>query len=132
MVWLELAGGEKLGCGLYVHLLYPYLHAFVPNYGFEAHQPYRSSLLHYSSECDGSVMLQMEFVVYTLVHFCLVSISHGFEPAERTGSPRSRSGGSNDFVKSKSGVSQIANGCSVTPWNSLIQRPLYKFILRTF
>ncbi|KAF6144360.1 hypothetical protein GIB67_024587, partial [Kingdonia uniflora] len=58
-----------------MRLLYAYLRNFVPKYGSEvAHQPYSSSLLHYSSRNDGSgsVLVQMEFMVNTFVHFWLV------------------------------------------------------------
>ncbi|KAF5193943.1 sphingomyelin phosphodiesterase [Thalictrum thalictroides] len=174
--------GQSLGCGLYIRLLYAYLHAFVPNYGVETHQPYRSSLLHYSSGYDGSLVLQMEFMVYTLIHFWLVdndfsplsvnvcksfgmkfpfravlgetpptsglgevlmlfvkylnsswvALNHGSETIDLTGTPRSRALSSVDFMKSTSVVSQIGSGCSVASSNSLIQRPLYRFVLRTF
>ncbi|KAF6147598.1 hypothetical protein GIB67_031589 [Kingdonia uniflora] len=58
-----------------MRLLYVYLRNFVPKHGSEvAHQPYRSSLLHYSWRYYGfrSVLVQMEFMVNTFVHFWLV------------------------------------------------------------
>ncbi|XXG66526.1 hypothetical protein AAC387_Pa06g0078 [Persea americana] len=64
--------GQKTECRLYLRLLYAYLRSFVPNNGLNAYQPYRSSLLHYSSGYDGSVLQQAEFLVYTLAHFWLV------------------------------------------------------------
>ncbi|KAF6160367.1 hypothetical protein GIB67_019136 [Kingdonia uniflora] len=66
---------KKIECGLYMRLLYAYLHNFVPKHGSEvAHQPYRSLLLHYSSRCDGSgsILVKMEFMVNTFAHFWLV------------------------------------------------------------
>ncbi|XP_071724112.1 uncharacterized protein [Rutidosis leptorrhynchoides] len=63
---------QKLECNLYMCLLYAYLKAFVPINDLNAHQPYRSSLLHYSSINDGSVIMRAEFLVNTLVHYWLV------------------------------------------------------------
>ncbi|KAL5728376.1 sphingomyelin phosphodiesterase [Ranunculus cassubicifolius] len=175
------ASGQKVGCGLYIRLLYAYLQAYVPNLGSEAHQPYRSSLLHYSTDYDGSVVLQMEFVLNTLIQFWLVdndfspvstsvckslgvsfpfravlgelpptsglgavlmllvkyldsswvAVNYRSEYTEQAGSPRWRAAASNDYMKS-SMVSQIGSGCSIASWSSLVQRPIYRFILRTF
>ncbi|KAF6172779.1 hypothetical protein GIB67_042818 [Kingdonia uniflora] len=169
--------GKKIECGLYMRLLYAYLRNFVPKYGSEvAHQPYRSSLLHYSPGYDGSgsVLVQMDFVVYTFVHFWLVDndfsplfvnvcrsfgvvfpfravlgetpstpglgevvmlfvkylnsglvgINRGSEGAQHGENPRWRGSGFTELSVSGMG--------SLTYWNSLIQRPLYRFILRTF
>ncbi|KAF8412961.1 hypothetical protein HHK36_000933 [Tetracentron sinense] len=173
--------GQKIECSLYVRLLYAYLRAFVPNYGSNAHQPYRSSLLHYSSNCDGSILQQAEFLVYTLAQFwlvdndfsplpmnvcrsfgvsfpfravlgetpptsglgevvklyvkyvnSLVALTDGSDLVELTGSPRWRVSGSVDIVKSRAAASAFSCTSSVGSWNSLIQRPLYRFILRTF
>uniref|UniRef100_A0A7N0VG90 Sphingomyelin phosphodiesterase 4 n=1 Tax=Kalanchoe fedtschenkoi TaxID=63787 RepID=A0A7N0VG90_KALFE len=63
---------SKAECNLYMWLLYAYLRKFVPAYDLNVHQPYRSSIRHYPSNYDGSVMMQAEFVVSTFVHFWLV------------------------------------------------------------
>ncbi|KAJ7944726.1 Sphingomyelin phosphodiesterase [Quillaja saponaria] len=63
---------QKIECNLYRRLLYAYLRAFVPIYDLNAHQPYRSSLLHSASGYDDSVMMRAEFFVNTLIHFWLV------------------------------------------------------------
>ncbi|XP_043717187.1 uncharacterized protein LOC122665175 [Telopea speciosissima] len=174
--------GQKNECSLYVRLLYAYLRAFVPDQSSNAHQPYRSSLLHYSSGYDGSVLMQAEFLVNTLIHFWLVdndfsplpvnvfrsvgvsfpfravlgetpptsglgevlklfvkylmrslfAPTDGFDPVESTGSPLWRVSGSVDVLKSRAALSLFSYGSSVGSWTSLVQRPLYRFILRTF
>lgn len=170
---------QKTECNLYMRLLYAYLRAFVPIYDLTAHQPYRSSLLHYSTVYDGSALLQAEFLVYTLMHFWMVdndfsplsvnvgksfrvsfpfrsvlgetpptsglgevvklfvkylnlsagAVTGGSDLVEYGGSPRWKVSGPVDVVKTRevTGVST----CLVS-WNSLIQRPVYRFILRTF
>ncbi|XP_042511869.1 uncharacterized protein LOC122086991 [Macadamia integrifolia] len=172
--------GQKNECSLYVRLLYAYLRAFVPDQSSSALQPYRSSLLHYSSGYDGSVAMQAEFLVYTLIHFwlvdndfsplpanvsrsfgvsfpfravlgdnppttglgevvklfvkylmrSLVTLTEGFDPDESTGSPLWRVSGS--VEKSRAALSLFSYGSSIGSWTSLVQRPLYRFILRTF
>ncbi|XP_068318304.1 uncharacterized protein [Pyrus communis] len=167
----------KIECNLYIRLLYAYLRAFVGATDLNQHLPYRSSLLHYSSGYDTSVIAQAEFFVNALVNFWLVDndfsplpvnlcksfgvsfpfrsvlgetpptpglgevvklfvkylnvglVVHrdGIENVEHCGSPRQR--GSFDALK-------LRDVMSVSPctgsWNLLIQRPLYRFILRTF
>ncbi|KAM1596887.1 hypothetical protein TB1_031445 [Malus domestica] len=167
----------KSECNLYIRLLYAYLRAFVGATDLNQHLPYRSSLLHYSSGYDTSVIAQAEVFVNALVNFWLVDndfsplpvnlcksfgvsfpfrsvlgetpptpvlgevvklfvkylnvglIVHrnGNDNMEHCGSPRRR--GSFDALK-------LRDVMSVSPctgsWNLLIQRPLYRFILRTF
>eukprot|EP00268_Persea_americana_P041778 TRINITY_DN41767_c0_g1_i3.p1 TRINITY_DN41767_c0_g1~~TRINITY_DN41767_c0_g1_i3.p1 ORF type:complete len:563 (+),score=75.32 TRINITY_DN41767_c0_g1_i3:158-1846(+) len=174
--------GQKTECRLYLRLLYAYLRSFVPNNGLNAYQPYRSSLLHYSSGYDGSVLQQAEFLVYTLAHFwlvdndfspvpvnvcrsfgvpfyplravlgevlptaglgevvkfflrflnsCLVDNKEGPALMESGGSPRWQSI-SGSASKPRPALSPFSCGGSVGSWNSVIQRPLYRFILRSF
>ena len=170
---------EKIECNLYMRLLYAYLRAFVPIYDLTAHQPYRSSLLHYSTIYDDSALLQAEFLVYSLIQFWIVDndfsplsanvcksfgvsiplrsvlgetpptsglgevvklfvkylnlsaggVTGGSDLVQYSGSPRWKVSGQVDVVKTRevTGVSS----CLVS-WNSLIQRPVYRFILRTF
>ncbi|KAF6166807.1 hypothetical protein GIB67_005683 [Kingdonia uniflora] len=130
--------GKKIECELYMRLLYAYLCNFVPKYGPEvAHQPYSSSLLHYSSRYDGSgsVLVLMKFMVNTFVHFWLVdtefsllsvNVCRSFEGLNELNMVRILGGGSGSPELSVSGMG------SLTYWNSLIQRPLYRFILMTF
>ncbi|KAB2622733.1 hypothetical protein D8674_024915 [Pyrus ussuriensis x Pyrus communis] len=167
----------KIECNLYIRLLYAYLRAFVGATDLNQHLPYRSSLLHYSSGYDTSVIAQAEFFVNALVNFWLVDndfsplpvnlcksfgvsfpfrsvlgetpptpglgevvklfvkylnvglVVHrdGNESVDHCGSPRQR--GSFDALK-------LRDVMSVSPctgsWNLLIQRPLYRFLLRTF
>ncbi|KAK7330790.1 hypothetical protein VNO77_24990 [Canavalia gladiata] len=159
---------EKPHCDLYTRLLYAYLRAFVPSYDLNAHQPYRSSILHYGSGYDVSVAARAEFVVNTLIHFWLVdndfsplpvnacrSLGVSFPVGEapptaglgevvklfvrylnwstvatinesgECGSPRWRTV---EGAKSKDLGSVRSFGC----WNFSLQRPLYRFLLRTF
>nr|KYP55417.1 Sphingomyelin phosphodiesterase 4 [Cajanus cajan] len=156
----------KPHCDLYTRLLCAYLRAFVTSYDLAAHQPYRTSILHYGPGYDASVAARAEFVVHTLIHFWLVD--NDFSPLPRSlgvsfpageapppaglaevvslfvrylnlstvavaagdggsegGSPRWRSleGG-----KSKDLGVVRSLGC----WNFCVQRPLYRFLLRTF
>ncbi|WMV43586.1 hypothetical protein MTR67_036971 [Solanum verrucosum] len=57
---------------LYMRLLYAYLRAYVPVADMKAHQPYRSSLLHYSFSYGTPIVEKAEFLVSTLIHFWLV------------------------------------------------------------
>ncbi|KAK9274847.1 hypothetical protein L1049_022101 [Liquidambar formosana] len=173
---------QKIECNLYLRLLYAYLRAFVPVYDLNAHQPYRSSLLHYSLGYDGSVMIQAEFVVNTLIQFWLVDndfsplptkvfksfgmsfpfrsvlgetpptpglgevvklfvkylnlssveLTEGSDQVDHSGSPMWRVSGSVDVMKPRDVGSVSPCLRSVGSWNSLIERPLYRFILRTF
>lgn len=175
---------QKIECNLYIRLLYAYLRAFVPVYDLNAHQPYRSSLLHYQSDYDGSVLMRAEFVVNTMIQFWLVDndfspmpvsvsksfglsfpflsvlgetppvsglgevvklfvkylnlssveVTEGSNQVEYSESPRWKALGSGSFdvVKSRNAISVSPFMRSVGSWNSLVQRPLYRFILRTF
>ncbi|CAA7391630.1 unnamed protein product [Spirodela intermedia] len=170
---------QKKGCGLYMKLLYAYLRVFVPKHGLSTCQPYRSSLFHCSSIYDDSVLLQAEFVVYTLVHFWMVdndfsplplslcssfSVSFPFQTLLAETPPTSSLGQvlqllvtylnsslgdplfgghqvehdvgsglnisqSGDMGKTKTLV--VSSDNLVDSWNSVIQRPLYRFILRS-
>ncbi|KAK6947551.1 Sphingomyelin phosphodiesterase 4 [Dillenia turbinata] len=172
---------QKCEWSLYIKLLYTYLHAFVPLEDLNAHQPYCSSLLHYSDDHDGSIYLKAEFLVYTFVNFWLIDndfsslpvnvckgfgvsfplrsvlgemppapglgelvklvvkylnssimVTEGYDPVEYSGSSRLRVMGSIEFGKSRDVASMYSGVGFVGSWNSLIQRPLYRFILRTF
>ncbi|KAK6157952.1 hypothetical protein DH2020_005266 [Rehmannia glutinosa] len=171
---------KKTEGNLYIRLLYVYLHSFVPIQDLNVHQPYRSSLLHYSPGYDSSALERAEFVVNTMIHFWLVDndfsplavgLSKAFgvtfpfrsvlgetPPTSGLGdminvfvkylnmsSPVTAMEGPNqiEYVRSPGwGVSgsfdavklrDAALGAhSIGTWNLLIQRPLYRFILRTF
>ncbi|RDX72381.1 hypothetical protein CR513_48145, partial [Mucuna pruriens] len=158
-------GNGKPRCNLYTRLLCAYLRAFVPSYDLNAHQPYRTSILHYGSGYDASVVARAEFVVNALIHFWLVdndfspfpaSTCRSFPAGEvppapglgevvrlfvrylnlstlaafrdgggECGSPRFRTV---EGAKSKDLGSARSLGC----WNFCVQRPLYRFLLRTF
>ncbi|KAK9668001.1 hypothetical protein RND81_13G027900 [Saponaria officinalis] len=163
---------HKDECNLYLRLLYAYLCAFVPMDDLNAHQPFRSSLLHYSPSFDDSVIMRAEFLVSVFVHYWLVDndvsplavnvcksfgVSFPFRSAlgempppsglgevvklfvkylnlssvmvtrqdmrtDYVGSSGNKKFTSGDFVKTQEVIS----------WNGHIQRPLYRFILRTF
>ncbi|KAK9142907.1 hypothetical protein Syun_012307 [Stephania yunnanensis] len=70
--------GQKKELTLYMRLLCAYLLAFLPNYRSDPNQPYRSSLLHYSSGLDDSFLKQTEFFVHALIQFWL--IDNDFSP----------------------------------------------------
>ncbi|KAF7828442.1 sphingomyelin phosphodiesterase 4 [Senna tora] len=173
---------QKAECNLYLRLVYAYLRAFVPTYDLNSHQPYRSSLLHYPTGYDGTVMMRAEFLVDTFIHFWLVdndfsplpvnvcnsfgvsfpfqsvlgetpptpglgevvklfvkclncstvTAFEGHENSEYCGSPRWRTTGSLDTMKSKDLTSKFPSVRSLGYWNPRIQRPLYRFLLRTF
>ncbi|KAK1303936.1 hypothetical protein QJS10_CPB11g00316 [Acorus calamus] len=128
--WTSSPPETKPEPGLYPRLLYAYLRAFVPN--FEAgsyQQPYRSSLLHYSpngSYDDGTAMLRAEFFVYALVHFwmvdndfspLLVNVCHSFGVV----------------FPSRAMLREVPpTSGMIFSWNPIVQRPLYRFVLRTF
>ncbi|XP_010667030.2 uncharacterized protein LOC104884132 [Beta vulgaris subsp. vulgaris] len=173
---------QKNDCNLYLKLLYAYLRAFVPMDDVNSHhQPYRSSLLHYSASCDDSVVLRAEFLVETLVNYWLVDsdfsplavnvcksfglsfpfrsvlgetppasglgevvkllvkylnlnsavVTDGSKHVEY-GSPLCKKLGSSDFIKTREVPYVLPSLPSGGSWNSYIQRPLYRFILRTF
>ncbi|KAM7531079.1 hypothetical protein LguiB_034489 [Lonicera macranthoides] len=173
---------EKNECNLYIRLLYAYLCTFVPLYDLTAHQPYRSSLLHYSQGYDSSVLEHAEFFVYTLIQFWLVdndlsplpikvsksfsvnfpfvsvvgeapptsglsevvnvfvkylnlsstALTEGFDHVDSTGSPRWRVSSSVDVAKSRDVMPAYIGLHAASSWNSMFQRILYRFILRTF
>lgn len=169
---------QKLEFNLYLRLLYSYLKAFVPVFDLNAHQPYRSSLLHYGNGYDGSVMTRAEFLVNLFVHYWLVE--NDFSPfpvvtAKSFGvAPPFRSAveeipptcgleevvkllvrylnlswvtsgvGTENYVEygesprwktPTSGSSFHVANLSLRPltsWNTHLQRPLYRYILRSF
>nr|GLL48622.1 uncharacterized protein LOC109153203 [Ipomoea trifida] len=164
---------------LYMRLLYAYLRVYVPMHDLNTHQPYRSSLLHYSSAYDVYTVERAEFLVNTMIHFWLVDndfsplpvtmcksfgVSLPFRsflgetpPTSGLGevvnvfvkylnlnslkltdengqvdyveSPRQRLSGSVGTAKSRDAAFRVQ---TVSSWDSWIQRPLYRFILRTF
>ncbi|KAI4327148.1 hypothetical protein L6164_019644 [Bauhinia variegata] len=174
---------QKIECNIYIRILYAYLREFVPTYDLNVHQvqPYRSSLLHYASGFDGTVIMRAEFLVNTMIHFWLVdndlsplplnlckpygvsfplrslfgetpptpglgevvkllvkylnlstvTAFEGSEDSEYFGSSRWKAMGSRDAMKSKDATT-IFPSVRLEYWNPLIQRPLYRFLLRTF
>ncbi|XP_074303946.1 uncharacterized protein LOC141638434 [Silene latifolia] len=162
---------QKGECNLYLRLLYAYLRNFVPMDDLSVHQPYRSSLLHYSPSFDDSVTLRAEFLVDVFVHYWLVDndvsplavnvcksfgVSFPFKSVLGETPPpsglgevvklfvkylnlssvqvaradmRADYGGSSGNKKLNSG--DFAKTREVFSWNGHIQRPLYRFILRT-
>ncbi|CAN8267143.1 unnamed protein product [Cochlearia groenlandica] len=169
---------QKLECNLYVRLLYAYLKEFVPVFDLNAHQPYRSSLLHYGNGYDGSVMTRAEFLVNLFVHYWLVendfspfpvvtAKSFGVAPPFRavveeipptcgleevvkllvkylnlswvTSGVDSENyveyGESPRWKTPTSGSSYHVANLSLRPltsWNTYLQRPLYRYLLRSF
>lgn len=170
-------------CNLYLWLLYAYLRAFVPVTDADAHQPYRSSILHYPTEYDGSVLEQAEFFVDTLIHYWLVDNdfspvsanvcksfgvsfpfssvlgetpptpglgevvkifvrylnlsavkgTEGIDNVENSGGPSWKVSRSSDAMKLRDSVNgSHLLSCGSWNWNLRIQRPLYRYILRTF
>ncbi|KAL8539838.1 hypothetical protein ACS0TY_001439 [Phlomoides rotata] len=170
---------KKTEGNLYLRLLYAYLHSFVPSQDLYVHQPYRSSLLHYSPGYDGSSIERAEFVINTMIHFWLVDndfsplspglckatgvtfpfksvlgetpptsglgdvinvfikylnlssleATNGPSQSEYVKSPGWKVSGSFDVAKPRDAVLGMQ---SIGSWNLLIQRPLFRFILRTF
>ncbi|XP_016188159.1 uncharacterized protein LOC107629783 [Arachis ipaensis] len=176
---------QKTESNLYIRILRSYLSAYVPTYDLNAHQPYRSSILHYSGGFDAKVVARAQFLVSTLIHFWLVD--NDFSPfplndckflgvsfrlrsvlgetpptpglgevvkvfvrylnlstvavieardgggaSECCGSPRWRNLGSSssfDAVRAKELASKYN---SLRCWNPWAQRPLYRYLLRTF
>ncbi|XP_019173498.1 PREDICTED: uncharacterized protein LOC109169059 [Ipomoea nil] len=153
---------------LYARLLFAYLHAYVYMHDLNAHQPYCSSLLHYSSVYNTFVAEQAEFFFNTLIHFWLVDNDFSplpvnlckmygvlklFHPVLNETPPNSRlcevvnvlvkylnlnsftlesprrNSGSADTVKSRDDALSMH---SFNYWHPWVQRPLYRFILRTF
>ncbi|XP_015083569.1 uncharacterized protein LOC107026942 [Solanum pennellii] len=164
---------------LYMRLLYAYLRAYVPVADMKAHQPYRSSLLHYSFSYETPIVEKAEFMVNTLIYFWLVdndfsplpvnlcksfgvtfpfrsvlgeipptsglgevvnvcvkylnlssiASSDKIDQVDYTESPKWKVGGTFGASQSRNAVPVMNSGNS---WNSWIQRPLYRFILRTF
>ncbi|KAL3362037.1 hypothetical protein AABB24_014741 [Solanum stoloniferum] len=164
---------------LYMRLLYAYLRVYVPVADMKAHQPYRSSLLHYSFSYGTPIVEKAEFLVNTLIHFWLVdndfsplpvnlcksfgmtfpfrsvvgeipptsglgevvnvfvkylnlssiASSDRTDQVDYTESPKWKVVGTFNGSQSRNAVPFVDSGNS---WNSWIQRPLYRFILRTF
>ncbi|GAB2274189.1 hypothetical protein Dimus_008957 [Dionaea muscipula] len=173
---------HKIECNLYMRLLNSYLCTFVPLTDVDACQPYRSSLLQYSTSYDDASYLRAEFLVNTLVQFWLfdndpsplpINLSKSFgvsfpfrsvlgesPPVPGLGqvvkllmeylnlsfriasqqSDKTDYGSTASPAWRKSGPGgHICEIVSVSPslphansWNLVIQRPLYRFILRTF
>ncbi|KFK31378.1 hypothetical protein AALP_AA6G104400 [Arabis alpina] len=169
---------HKLECNLYTRILYSYLKAFVPVLDLNAHQPYRSSLLHYGNGYDGSVMARAEFLVNVFVHYWLVendfspfpvvaAKSFGVAPPFRSAVEEipptcgleegvkllvkylnlswvTSGAGSENYIEygesprwktPTSGSSFHAANLSLRPltsWNTHLQRPLYRYLLRSF
>ncbi|KAK6935150.1 hypothetical protein RJ641_035305 [Dillenia turbinata] len=61
-----------------------------------------------------------------------IMVTEGYDPVEYSGDSRLRVMGSFEFGKSRDVASVYSAVGFVGSWNSLIQRPLYRFILRTF
>ncbi|KAJ0970616.1 hypothetical protein J5N97_018575 [Dioscorea zingiberensis] len=174
--------GRKTEGKLYLQLLYAYLRAFVPKCGIGSYQPYRSSLLHYSSSYDVSAFMQAEFFVHALIHFWL--LDNDFSPlpfnlcrsfgisfpllavlgeipptaglgevlnlmvkylncssvAPLEENEKILPGGSPAHGWNDPGSVAVGNSTNmisscesyVGTWNMALQRPLYRFILRTF
>lgn len=156
---------KKVEYSLYMRLLYAHMREFVPMSDLGV-QPYRSSLLHYSSSVDSSATDRTEFFVNTLIQFWLVDndfspvpvnfcklfgVSFPFRSFIGESPPTSGLGEvvsifvkylnlssvasiemSSDTEWSK--MSDIVTSAvgSVGCWNLLVQRPLYRYILRTF
>ncbi|CAI9755332.1 unnamed protein product [Fraxinus pennsylvanica] len=170
---------KKTEISFYLRLLYSYLRSFVPAYDLNVHQPYHSSLLHYSTDYDISLIERAEFLVNTLIYFWLLDndfspfpvglcksfglrfsfksvlgespptsglgdvvnvfvkylnlislpMKDEFNQIENVGSPSFGVPGSVNFVKSRDAALSMH---SVGSWNSWIQRPLYRYILRAF
>ncbi|KAE8661835.1 transcription factor MYB82-like [Hibiscus syriacus] len=173
---------QKFEGNLYVQLLFAYLRAFVPIFDLGAHQPYRSSILNHTLNCDGSVIFRAEFLVKVFVQYWLVDndfsplpvnvcksfgvsfpfrsvlgespptsglgevvklfvkylnlssviTMDGFDNIEYNGSPSWRVSGGFDSGTPRDFVSLSPSVGSVGSWSTWIQRPLYRFILRTF
>lgn len=170
-------------CNLYLWLLYAYLRTFVPVDDADAHQPYRSSILHCPTEYDGSLLAQAEFFVDTLIHYWLVDNdfspisanvcksfgvsfpfrsvlgetpptpglgevvklfvrylnlsavkgTEGIDNVENSGGPSWKVSSSSNAMKLRDSVNgSHLLSCGSWNWNLRIQRPLYRYILRTF
>ncbi|VVB08245.1 unnamed protein product [Arabis nemorensis] len=169
---------QKLECNLYMRIFYSYLKEFVPVLDLNAHQPYRSSLLHYGNGFDGSVMTRAEFLVNVFVHYWLVendfspfpvvtAKSFGMAPPFRSAVEEipptcgleevvkllvkylnlswvTSGVGSENYVEygdsprwktpTSGSAFHVANLSlrPLTSWNTHLQRPLYRYILRSF
>ncbi|CAA3003963.1 Sphingomyelin phosphodiesterase [Olea europaea subsp. europaea] len=170
---------KKTATSFYLRLLYSYLRSFVPAYDLNVHQPYHSSLLHYSPDYDISLIERAEFLVNTLIYFWLLDndfspfpvglcksfglrfsfrsvlgesppnsglgavvnvfvkylnlislpMKDEFNQIENIGSSSLGVPGSVNVVKSRDAALSVH---SVGSWNSWVQRPLYRYILREF
>ncbi|KAJ4777710.1 Sphingomyelin phosphodiesterase 4 [Rhynchospora pubera] len=141
--------GQRPESSLYLQLLYSYLKAFVPKLGSGSFMPYRSSLLNYSMNDDELAYLQAEFVVQTFVQFWMVDNDLSPLPAQVA-----RSLGLSFLYQAMLGTTPLTPGlgdvlkllvnylywCPSSPkdgnphmlFDKLLQRPLYRFILRSF
>lgn len=170
---------QKNEVNLCMRLLYAYLCSYVPMSDLNVHQPYRSSLLHYSRGYDASIIEKAEFLVNALIHFWLVDndfsplplsvcksygvilpfqsvfgetpptlglgevinvfvkymmrssvvCAEGHNKLECNGSPQWKVSDSIDVIDPRTVALDLRSDNS---WNAWIQRPLYRFILRTF
>uniref|UniRef100_A0A5B7AYY4 Putative sphingomyelin phosphodiesterase 4 n=1 Tax=Davidia involucrata TaxID=16924 RepID=A0A5B7AYY4_DAVIN len=89
-----------------------------------------SSVLGETPPTSGLGEVVNVFVKY--LNLSSVALTDGSEQVENIGSPRWRISGSADGAKSRNAMSIVPGVHSVGSWNSWIQRPLYRFILRTF
>ncbi|KAJ3689887.1 hypothetical protein LUZ61_019051 [Rhynchospora tenuis] len=141
--------GQKPESSLYLRLLYSYLKAFVPKLGSGSFMPYRSSLLNYAMNDDELAYLQAEFVIQTFVQFWMVDNDLSPLPAQVA-----RSLGLSFLYQAMLGTTPPTPGlgdvlkllvnyvhwCPSQPedgnphmmFDKLLQRPLYRFILRSF
>ncbi|CAH9096085.1 unnamed protein product [Cuscuta epithymum] len=170
---------KKIEGNLYMRVLYAYLHVYVPMHDLNTHQPYRSSLLHYSTAYDEGIVERANFLVNSVIHFWLVDndfsplpvslcksfgvvlpfrsfsgetpptsglgevvsvfvkylnlnslpLTDGADQAECVESPTQRLPASLGTAKSRDASLEVQ---TMSSWGTLIQRPLYRFILRTF
>ncbi|ERN00158.1 hypothetical protein AMTR_s00111p00045560 [Amborella trichopoda] len=156
------SGQKAMNSDLYSRLLCSYLQAFVPNYGSTIMHPGRtSSLLHYSSKEDAQVSQRADFFVHTLIHYWLVDndfsplsvkfcrsfwVSLPFRNALLESPPCAGLGevvkvlvmylnSSLWICKEEMGCLEYAQSSRLEDSSSfglLVQRPLYRMILRAF
>jgi Mitochondrial-associated sphingomyelin phosphodiesterase len=139
--------GQKPESSLYLRLLYSYLKTFVPKIGSGLFMPYRSSMLNYSVTDDDSAYLQAEFVVQTFMQFWMVDndfsplplqvvrfleLSFPYQVLGTVPTP-----GLGDVLKllvkylhCYPSAPEMENACMM--FDKSLQRPLYRFILRSF
>lgn len=141
--------GQKPESSLYLQLLYSYLKAFVPKLGSGSFMPHRSSMLNYSITDDESAYLQAEFVVQTFVQFWMVdndfsplplqmvpSLGLSFPYQAMLGTAPPTAGLADvlkllvNYLHCYPSTPQMGNACMM--FGKSLQRPLYRFILRSF